>query len=308
MNVTELWNQIEEFFTTNTWAIFGFFAVLLLGIILTKTILKILERIFIRNNMEQMAQRFLLTTVKVVLYLILMLTLLSMIGVQINGIITALSAVVLAIGLALENTIANFANGVIIIANKMFKKNDFISVNGVDGKIVDINFLFVTLNTTDNRRITVPNSTIINSSVYNVGANPTRRVDFTFSVAYETDVDLVKKVVLEVMHSNGKVRLDPPPFCRLKTLNTSSIDFFCNCWCDASDYWDVYYDTMENVYNEFKRNGISVPFTQIEMRERTETVVMPYRKEPLPERVEKIRPEPVVKNQLVATGKKKRKG
>ena len=307
MKLHEIWNQIEEFFTTNTWEIIWFFAVLLLGIIITKTILKVLEHIFTRNNMEQMAQRFLLTTVKVVFYLILVLTLLSMIGIQINGIITALSAVLLAIGLALENTIANFANGVIIIANKMFKKNDFISVGGVDGKIVDINFLFVTLNTTDNRRITVPNSTIINSSVYNVGANPTRRVDFTFSVAYETDVDLVKKVILEVMRSNGKVRLDPPPFCRLKTLNTSSIDFFSNCWCDASDYWDVYYDTMENVYNEFKRNGISVPFTQIEMRERTETVVMPYREEPLPERVEKVRSEPVVKNHLIQTGKKKRK-
>jgi hypothetical protein len=131
----------------------------------------------------------------------------------------------------------------------------------------------------------------VNSSVINAGANPVRRVDFTFSVAYETDVELVKKIIIDVMKSNGKIYVEEGkmPFCRLKTLGSSSIDFFANCWCDTEDYWDTYYDVMENVYNEFKRNGISVPFTQIEMRNRTDKVVMPYNKEKLPQRVEKQR-------------------
>ena len=155
----------------------------------------------------------------------------------------------------------------------------------------EINFLFTTIMTSDNKKITIPNSTIINSSVINSGANATRRIDLTFSVAYESDVEKVKKIVVDVMKSDGRVLLEPAPFCRLKTLGASSIDFFANCWVDGEDYWDVYYYIMETVYNEFKKNKISIPYNQIEVRNRTDKVVLPYDKEPLQKRVEKVRVE-----------------
>ena len=103
-------------------------------------------------------------------------------------------------------------------------------------------------------------------------------------------LEKVKQIVLDVMHSDGRVLLEPnAPFCRLKTLNSSSIDFFANCWCDSEDYWSVYYYIVENVYNEFKRNNISVPYNQLEVRNRTDKVVMPVVGKKLPERVEKER-------------------
>lgn len=289
MDWNEFWNSIKTFFTDNVWNIVLFFAVLILGIVVIKITINIIKRIFAKSKVEKIAQQFIVTTIKVLLYLILVLVLLSLIGVQITGIVTALSALLLAVGLALESNIANLANGIVIVATKMFKKGDYISVNGVEGSIVDINFLFTTLDTTDNKKVTIPNSAIVNSSVLNAGANARRRVETTFSVAYETDVELVKKIVTDVMKSNGKVFLDPEPFCRLKVLNASSLDFFCHCWCDTEDYWDVYYYVVENVYNEFKRNGISVPYSQLEVRNRTDEVVMPIVAEPLPERVEKER-------------------
>ncbi len=285
----DFWDKIKAFFTDNVWNIALFFAILIFGIAAVKITINIIRRILSKSKVEKIAQQFIVTTVKVLLYLVLMLALLSIIGVQITGIVTALSALLLAVGMALENNIANLANGIVIVATKMFKKGDYITVDGVEGSISDINFLFTTLITPDNKRITIPNSTIVNGSVVNAGANPKRRVEFTFSVAYETDVELVKKLVIDVMKSNGKVLLDPEPFCRLKTLGSSSIDFFSNCWCDTEDYWDVYYYVMENVYNEFKRNGISVPYNQIEVRSRTDDVTMPYNAAPLPERVEKER-------------------
>jgi small conductance mechanosensitive channel len=243
--------------------------------------------------MEKIAQQFITAIIKFILYLILVLALLSIIGIQISGIITALSALILAVGMALESNIANLANGIVIVATHMFKKGDFISVDGKDGSIVDINFLFTTIMTPDNKKVTIPNSTIVNNSVVNAGANKTRRVDFTFSVAYETDVELVKKIVIEVMTSDGRVIVNEEhtPFCRLKTLGSSSIDFFANCWCDKEDYWDVYYYVVENVYNEFKRNGISIPYSQLEVRNRTDNVVMPVIEAKLQDRVEKERKE-----------------
>lgn len=292
MDWNKLWTTIKNFFVSNGWNIIKFFAILVIGFILVKIVLNIMRKILGKTKMEKIGQQFLMTAVKLCLYLVYVLILLSTIGVEITGIITALSALVLAVGMALQNNIANLANGIIIVSTKMFKKGDYIIVDGREGSIADINFLFTTIITTDNKKITLPNSTIVNSSVVNAGANPKRRVDFTFSVAYETDVELVKKIVLDVMQSNGKVDLEPKaPFCRLKTLGASSIDFFANCWCDSDDYWDVYYYIVENVYNEFKRNNISIPYNQLEVRNRVDNVVMPFNQEKLPERIEKVREE-----------------
>ena len=291
MDWNKIWNNIVDFFAGNIWNIVSFFATLFIGIIVIKLILNVITKIFTKAKMEKIAQQFIRTVIKLLLYLVLILMLLSIIGIQITGIITALSALLLAVGMALQNNIANVANGIIIVSTKMFKKGDFITVGSVSGSITDINFLFVTLTTADNKKITLPNSMIVNSEVTNAGANKTRRVDFTFSVAYESDVEQVKKIVLDVMNSNGKVYVNEgkKPFCRLKTLGASSIDFFANCWCDSEDYWDVYYYIIENVYNEFKRNDISVPYNQLEVRTRTDKVVMPVIKEALPERAEKAR-------------------
>ena len=284
-----IWNDIVTYFQTNVWNIVFFFVILILGIIIIKIIMTVLRKVLGKTRMERIAQQFICTAVKFCLWLVLILILLSQIGIQISGILTAISALILAVGMALESNMANLANGIVIVSNHMFKKGDYIIVDGVEGNITDINFLFTTLLTADNKKITLPNSTIVNSSVTNLGANAKRRVDFTFSVAYESDVELVKKIVTDVMKSDGRVYLDPAPFCRLKTMNASSLDFSANCWCDNEDYWDVYYYVMEWVYNEFKRNKISVPYNQLEVRERKDNVNAPVIGKKLPERVEKVR-------------------
>lgn len=290
MNWSGIWNSIVSFFSNNIWNIILFFAVLVIGMVVVKIVLNIIRRVMSNTKMEKVTQSFIYKIVKFLLYLVLVMVLLSMLGISMTGIVTAFSACVLAIGMALQNNIANLANGIVIVTSKIFKKGDFVEVDGVSGSVEDINFLFTTITTVDNKRVTLPNSAIVDGAMVNYGANPTRRVDFTFSVAYESDVELVKKVILDVINSNGKVRVqDKAPFCRLKVLNASSIDFFANCWVDAEDYWDVYYYVVENVYNEFKRNGISIPYNQLEIRERKDEVVMPVIDTPLQNRVEKIR-------------------
>ncbi len=289
MDFTKIWNDICNYFKTNVWNIVWFFAILVIGIILIKIVLTLSRKMLKHTKMEKIAQQFICTILKFILWLLLVLLLLSRLGVEVTGILTAFSAVLLAVGMALQNAIANVANGIIIISSHMFKKGDYIITNGVEGNITDINFMFTTLITPDNKKITMPNSTLLNNNVTNLGAYKKRRVDFTFSVAYESDVDTVKKIVTDVMASNGKVYLDPAPFCRLKVLNASSIDFFSNCWCDNEDYWEVYYYIVENVYNEFKRKNISVPYNQLEVRERKDIVTMPVSGKGLPKRVEKVR-------------------
>ncbi len=285
------WNDIVRFFENNVWNIILFVATFVIGMIVVKLLINVTKRMLNKTKMENITQSFIVAILKVLLYLILVLMLLSIIGIQISGIITALSAVVLAVGMALQNIIANVANGMVIVSAHMFKKGDWIEVNGVSGAVLNINFLFTTITTSDNKKVTIPNSTIINNEVINSGSYDSRRVDFTFSVAYESDVEKVKQIIVDVMKSNGCVYLDPEPFCRLKTINASSLDFFANCWCDRTDYWGVYYYIVENVYNEFKRNGIYVPYSQLEIRERKDTVNLPVEGKGIPERVEKVREE-----------------
>lgn len=276
MDWQSIWDGIKNFFTDNIWNIVTFFSVLLIGIIIIKIVLNLVNKLMSKTKIEKVTQGFLYHVMKFVLYLIFIIILLNVVGVSVTGLLTTISALVLAVGMALQNLITNVANGIVIVTMGMFKKGDFISVSGVDGSIDDINFLFTTIMTTDNKKITIPNSSIINNPVTNYGANNTRRVDFNFVVAYESDVELVKNVILDVIKSNGKVLLEPKaPFCRLKTFEADGIKFFANCWVDSEDYWDVYYYVMENVFNEFKRNKISIPYTQLEIRERKDEVVMP---------------------------------
>lgn len=289
MNWESIWNSIKDFFNNNIWGVVKFITVLVIGIIVIKIVLNIFKRVLDKTKMEKITQGFLYAIIKFFLYLALILILLNLMGISMTGVLTAISALLLAVGMALQSNISNVANGIVIISSHMFKKGDYVSVDDVEGSVHDINFLFTTIMTTDNKKITVPNSAFVNNAVTNYGANDTRRVDFSFDVAYESDVDLVRNIILEVIKSNGKVRLEKAPFCRLKRLDSSSINFAANCWVDSEDYWDVYYYVIENVFNEFKRNNVSIPYNQMEIRERKDNVKMPVKKEKLQARVEKER-------------------
>ncbi len=291
MDWNKIWNDIVNFFKTNVWNIVLFFAVLLLGIILVKLIINLIKRVLKKTKMEPITIGFTCGILKVLLYLCLILVLLSIIGIELTGILTAFSALLLAVGLALQNIIANVANGIVVVSSKMFKKGDYIKIGSEEGNVIKINFLFTVILTADNKRITIPNSTIVNGNVIDYDSTKTRRVDIKFDVAYESDVEKVKKIIKDVMYSNGKVLLNPEPFCRLNALNSSSIQFILKCWCDSEDYWDVYYDLMESVYNELKRNNISIPYNQLEIRERKDNVKLPVVGKGLPKRVEKVREE-----------------
>lgn len=193
--------------------------------------------------------------------------------------------------MAMKDNISNFASGLILVGTGLYHQGDCIKVDGKEGKVDEITFLFTIIYTYNKQKIIIPNSKITSESVVNVFTNKLRRVDYSFSVAYESDVELVKKTIISAMLSDGKVREEPAPYCAMEKMNESSIDFFSTCWCDAEDYWDVFYGVTERVFNEFKRNGISVPFNQMEVRLRTDDVHMPVIGDAIPRRIEKEREE-----------------
>ncbi len=284
-------NALSSFLADGGVKILKAILVFIIGYILIKIIMKILKLVFGKTKMEKITQSFLLSILKFVLNLILLITVLQSLGIATTGLIALISAAGLAVSLALQNSLSNLANGVVIITTKPFKEGDYVNIAGVEGTVKNIKMLTTSIVTVDNKLVTIPNSTIVTNEVINYNSFKTRKLIFNFGVDYASDTEKVKEILLNVMNSNGKVRLEPAPFVSLKDLNDSSINFVANCWVDAEDYWDVYYYVMDNVFNEFKRNNINIPYNQIEVRLRNDDVKMPVNKEALPLRVEKERKE-----------------
>ena len=303
MTWQEFWNSVVSYFSDN-WRNFVWFGIVLAaGLILVPLFLMLVKKIMRHNRVDEIAIRFVAAVLRFCLFLILILILLAIIGIPLNGLVTAISACILAIGMALKEFLSNIAAGIVLVASKNFKKGDFIQVLSsggsitAEGNIIDINFLFTTIKTFQNVQVTFPNNTITNSAVNNLSAYPIRRVDIIIPVAYESDTTLVRKTLVNVMLSCGMVYEDPAPLCRLKTLDNSSINFFLTCYCDTEDYWDVFYYIMDRGFDALKAAGITIPFPQVTISQHS-GAPMPVAYDGLPERVEKTRKKRYVKKSV----------
>ena len=270
--------------------------VFILGYIVIKLLIKLLSKIFSKTKMPSVTAKFLITIIRFSLYLLLLIAICQIIGIPITGFIAVISAAGLALSLAMQDSLSNLANGVVIISTRPFNEGDYIKIGDVEGTVKEIKMLHTIIDTTDNKTISIPNSIVVGSELINYSHNKTRKVVFNFSVDYATDVEKAKDVIKKVMTSCNKVLLDPLPFASLKTLDESSITITANCWCYGVDYWDVYYYVMDNVFNEFKRENISMPFNQLEVRLRNDDVTMPVKEQALPARDETIAVKPLEKD------------
>lgn len=286
MSWNEVWDQCVRFFTTTGLDVVYALLVLILGYIFIKILVRVLQGLFEKGSTPKITQTFLLSIIKFMLYIFLWLTFIQMIGINITGLVAFIAAAGVAIGVALQGCLANLANGMIIVTTKPFKEGDLVNVNGVEGKVKSIKMLSTKLLTVDNKIIILPNSAITTNALINYSDRKLRRVDLKFDVDYASDLELVRKVLKDVMHSDGRILLDPEPFVGIDSFGSSNITMVTRCWVYNADYWDIYYYMNDNVYNEFKRNKINIAYNQMEVRLRNDEVVMPLREKELPNRQE----------------------
>lgn len=198
--------------------------------------------------------------------LLLAVLIASVVGVSSASIVAVLGSVSLAIGLALQGSLANFAGGVMILLFKPFVIGDYIELKtGEVGTVTDISIFYTTLLTVDNRRLVIPNGAVSNASVTNYTAMPQRRVDLEFSVAYDSDAALVKRLILETAAQDPRIQKDPAPFARMTRMDASALVFTFRGWCETGDYWEVYFDLCERVKAAFDANGVAIPFPQMDV-------------------------------------------
>lgn len=277
MNWDNVLDKIIDWATNAGLNLMKAIAFLMIGILIIKIVMKILHKALAKSKLERVAAKFIANVVKFLMYLVLIYIFAEMIGIPMTWFVAITTAASLAISLALEGSVSNLANGIILITTKPFKENDFVEIDGQSGSVKEIKILYTILTTSDNKVVVVPNKNVVENTIINYSANETRKVVFTFDVAYSSDVERVKAIISKVIINHEKVLLEPTPFVALKTLASSSITFTASCWCNSADYWSVYYDIMDSVFNEFKRENISIPYNQLEVRLKTEEEVLPYR-------------------------------
>ncbi len=183
-------------------------------------------------------------------------------GVQTTSFIAVLGAAGLAVGLALQGALANFAAGVLMMIFRPFKAGDYVEAAGVAGSVEEISIFTTKLKTPDNKIVIVPNGQVTSGSITNYSANDTRRVDMAFGIGYGDDIDKAKRIIREVLDADERVLKDPAPVIVLSELGDSSVNFAVRPWAKASDYWGLFFDTQETVKKRFDAEGISIPFPQ----------------------------------------------
>lgn len=238
---------------------------LIVGLRLIKKITTIILLKLEKSEMDQSLKSFLIPMIRIVLQILLVISIASMIGAEMTSFIAVLGAMSFAVGLALQGSLANFAGGVLILILRPFKVGDYIEAAGFGGTVKEIQVFYTILNTPDNRRIIIPNANLSNSSAINYSSYDTRRVDFKFGVGYGDDVQKVKKVLGRIAEEHPLVMKDPEPMIVLGEHGDSAIVFYFRVWCQAQDYWTIYFDMMEQVKVSFDAEGINIPYPQMDV-------------------------------------------
>ncbi len=239
-------------------------ALIVFGFVLAKLSSKIIVKTLSANHVDPSVYNFIKRFVSAGIKFIFILFAVSMFY-DVNSIFVALGGAGLAAGIGLQDSVAQFASGIQILINHPFKTGDFVELNGVSGSVADIRFMNTVIKTVDNKKIIIPNSHITTNHIINYSAENTRRVDLLFSISYTDDIQMAKNVILDVIKANSMILTDPEPAVFVNSHESSSVSLVAKIWCSGTDYWDVYYAMQENVKIAFDKNGISIPYNQVDV-------------------------------------------
>lgn len=237
---------------------------IVLGFIVAKLIIAIADKAISKLRIEKTLLRFFRSVIRVIVYFIWILVVAQEANFDAKYIVALASVLSAAFALAAQGSLTNLFGGVLLLMSKPFLVGDYVIAGGVEGTVLEIGLLNTQINTADNKRVSVPNSTISGATITNCSTEGKRRVDLEFSASYDAPVDLVKRAVMEAVSEMDKVLNEPtPPFVRIAEYRDSSIVYAVRVWCLTADYWDVHYDLLEKVKEAFDRNGVEMSYNHM---------------------------------------------
>ncbi|MBW6481114.1 MAG: mechanosensitive ion channel [Bacteroidales bacterium] len=258
-------DKLVDFLVNYGPKLLGAIIVLIIGLWIIGRISKIIKTTFEKREMDPSLRGFLASMISILLKVLLIISVMSMVGVAVTSFVAILGAAGLAVGLALSGTLQNFAGGVILLLFKPFKVGDFITAEGYSGTVEEIQIFVTFLKTPQNVTIIIPNSGLATNSLTNFSAKPIRRADWSFGIAYGDDYDKAKKVLLKLIDEDERILKDPEPFIALGELGDSSVNITVRAWANSGDFWGVFFDMNEKVYKTFAKEGLNIPFPQMDV-------------------------------------------
>lgn len=265
MEISDYSEKIYDFVLFYGPKLIGAIITLIIGLWIIKVIQKTVRKTFEKREVDISLRGFLNSMIGVLLKVMLVISVVGMLGVEMTSFIAILGAAGLAVGMALSGTLQNFAGGVMILIFKPFKVGDFIDAQGHMGTVNEIQIFNTILKTPDNKTIIIPNGGLSTSSMTNFSTELQRRVDFVFGIAYGDDYDKAKQVLLKLINEDERILKAPEPFIALTELADSSVNIVVRVWAEASNYWGIYFDLQEKVYKTFDKEGLNIPFPQMDL-------------------------------------------
>ncbi len=239
--------------------------VLIVGMIVAKRISKVVAKLLKKRDFDPSLQSFLVSMVSISLRILVVLTALSQLGIEMTSFVALIGAAGLAIGMAFSGTLGNFAGGIMILIFRPYKVGDYISAQGEEGIVQQIQIFNTILLSLDNKTIIIPNGAMANGNLTNFTEEPERRVDFVVGIGYGDDYDKAKKVLERFIKEDDKILQEADNFIGLGELADSSVNITLRVWCKTSDYWDVFFKMNEKIYKEFGQEGLNIPYPQMDV-------------------------------------------
>lgn len=240
-------------------------AIIVIGFIISNFIGKIVVKGLRAKGVDSSIHSFICTIVTLILKFAFVLSALSTLNINVNSFVTALGAAGITAGIGLQSSISQLASGIQILVNHPFKAGDYVDLGSVCGTVQEIKMMYTVFVTTDNKRVIVPNSTITTSNIINYNAENRRRIDLSFAVSYDTDINKAREAILEVIKSNNLIFTEPAPVVAVKEHGASAVVFACLIWCSSDDYWNIFYYMQEGVKLSFDKHGIEIPYNQLDV-------------------------------------------
>lgn len=265
IDITKYYDLAAELIMTYGPKLLGGLAVLIIGLFIIKGLNKSFKKFLENRNIDPSLKPFFSSIVSALLKTLLVISVLSMLEVEMTSFIAILGAAGLAIGMALSGSLQNFAGGVIILIFKPFKVGDYIEAQGYSGSVKGIQIFNTILTTPDNKTIIIPNGGLSTGSMINYSTEPLRRVDWTFGIGYGDSTQKAREVLQKLINENELILKDPEPFIAVSALADSSVNFVVRAWVKAPDYWTVFFGMNEKVYNTFNEEGLNIPFPQMDV-------------------------------------------
>ena len=260
--VSQIWVQVQDIVAAWGLKVLAAIAIFIIGRWVAMAVRKGVRRMMDRASVDPMIVGFVGSITYIALLAFVIIAALGQLGIQTTSFIAILGAAGLAIGLALQGSLANFAAGFLMILFRPFKVGDFIEGAGVAGVVESIQIFTTTMKTGDNKTIIIPNAKLSGDNIVNYSAKPTRRVDMTVGVAYDADLSKVRDVLKDIISKESRIHADPEPLIAVAELADSSVNFVVRVWTNTGDYWGVMFAMNETVKNRFDAEGIGIPFPQ----------------------------------------------